>query len=170
MSNEVNTSFVLDMQRKLYRWSSDTPDRVFADLFNLVCDRGTLTEAWQRLARNSGSRTPGTDGVTRRTVEERPGGVARFLDEIHEGLRNGTYQPEPVRQRLIPKPGKPGKFRPLSIPTFTDRLVQMALKLILEPIFETDFYPTSYRFRKGRSTHDALERIQKNLHPTQHGP
>lgn len=170
MSDEMNISFVLNMQRKLYRWSSDDPDKVFADLFNLVCDRRILAEAWRRLARNSGSRTPGTDGMTRRSVEQRPGGAARLLDEIREALRDGTYRPQPVRQRLIPKPGKPGEFRPLGIPTLIDRLVQMALKLILEPIFEADFYPTSYGFRKGRSTHDALERIQKCLHPTVRGP
>jgi len=125
MSDEVNISFVLDMQRKLYRWSSDDPDKVFADLFNLVCDRRILAEAWRRLARNSGSRTPGTDGMTRRSVEQRPGGAARHIDEIREALRDGTYHPEPVRQRLIPKPGKPGEFRPLGIPTLIDRLVQM---------------------------------------------
>lgn len=170
MSDEVNISFVLDMQRKLYRWSNEDPDKVFVDLFNLVCDRRTLNEAWRRLARNSGSRTPGTDGMTRLTVEQRPGGAAAFLEEIREVLRNGTYCPEPVRQRLIPKPGKPGQFRPLGIPTLIDRLVQMALKLILEPIFEADFYPTSYGFRKGRSTHDALERIQRFLHSTKRGP
>ena len=170
MSGEVNISFVLDMQRKLYRWSNEDPDKVFVDLFNLVCDRRTLNEAWRRLARNSGSRTPGTDGMTRHTVERRPGGAAAFLEEIREALRDGTYCPEPVRQRLIPKPGKPGQFRPLGIPTLIDRLVQMALKLILEPIFEADFYPTSYGFRKGRSTHDALVRIQKVLHPTRRGP
>jgi len=170
MSSDVNMSFVLDMQRKLYRWSNDDPDKVFADLFNLVCDRRTLDEAWRRLARNSGSQTPGTDGMTRRVVERQPNGVAGFLDEIREALRNGTYSPQAVRQRLIPKPGKPGKFRPLGIPTLIDRLVQMALKLVLEPIFEADFHPTSYGFRKGRSTHDALERIVKTLHPTKRGP
>jgi RNA-directed DNA polymerase len=170
MSNEVNTSFVLDMQRKLYRWSNGDPERIFADLFNLVCDRRTLDEAWRRLARNSGSRTPGTDGMTRRMVEQRPGGAAMLLDEIREALRSGTYCPQPVRQRLIPKPGKPGKFRPLGIPTLIDRLVQMALKLVLEPVFEADFYPTSYGFRKGRSTHDALVRIVSFLHPTKRGP
>ena len=170
MSGEVNTPFVLDMQRKLYRWSNEDPDKVFADLFNLVCDRRVLAEAWRRLARNSGSRTPGTDGMTRRTVEQRPGGAAEFLDEIREALRNGTYRPQPVRQRLIPKPGKPGKVRPLGIPTLIDRLVQMALKLVLEPIFEADFHPTSYGFRPGRSTHDALERLTRFLHPTKRGP
>lgn len=170
MSDEVNISFVLDMQRKLYRWSNEDPDKVFADLFNLVCDRRTLNEAWRRLARNRGSQTPGTDGMTRRMVEQRPDGAAGFLDEIRGSLRNGTYRPQPVRQRLIPKPGKPGKFRPLGIPTLADRLVQMALKLVLEPIFEADFYPTSYGFRRGRSTHDALARIQRFLHPTKRGP
>lgn len=170
MPGAVNTSFVLDMQRKLYRWSSSDPDKVFADLFNLVCDRRTLNDAWQRLIRNRGSQTPGTDGVTRRAVEERPGGAEVFLKEIHEELRTGTYMPQPVRQRLIPKAGRPGKFRPLGIPTLKDRLVQMALKLILEPIFEADFYPTSYGFRKGRSTHDALAKIQRSLHPTRRGP
>ncbi len=166
----VNTAFVLDMQRKLYRWSDEDTDKVFSDVFNLVCDRRTLAHAWARLARNRGSQTPGTDGVTRRKVEERPGGVAPYLDEIQRELRKGTYRPEPVRQRLIPKAGRPGQFRPLGIPTLKDRLVQMALKLVLEPIFEADFYPVSFGFRRGRSTHDALASVQKCLHPTNHGP
>jgi retron-type reverse transcriptase len=170
MSGTVNTRLVLNMQRKLYRWSHADVDRVFDDLFNLVCDRRTLDVAWQRLSRNRGSRTPGSDGMTRRKIEGRPGGAAGNLDTIREELRRGTYRPEPVRLRLIPKPGKPGQYRPLGIPTLKDRLVQMALKLILEPIFEADFYPTSYGFRRGRSTHDALARIQKILHPTKHGP
>jgi group II intron reverse transcriptase/maturase len=165
----VNTAFVLDMQRKLHRWSVADADKVFADLFNIVCDRRTLSESWRRLTRNRGSRTPGTDGVTRKTVEERPGGAAQFIEGIRDELRGGTYRPEPVRQRLIPKPGKPGKVRPLGIPTLKDRLVQMALKLVLEPIFEADFYPTSYGFRPGRSTHDALAKIQRRLHPSSSG-
>ena len=165
----VNTAFVLNMQRKLYRWSHANSEKWFADLFNLVCDRRTLGHAWQRLARNAGSRTPGTDGMTRRKVEQRPGGIEQFLAEIREELRIGIYKPELVRQRLIPKAGKPGRFRPLGIPTLKDRLVQMALKLVLEPIFEADFYPTSFGFRRGRSTHDALAIVQKHLHPTKHG-
>jgi len=165
----VNTAFVLDMQRKLHRWSVANAEKVFADLFNIVCDRRTLLESWRRLTRNKGSRTPGTDGVTRKTVEERLGGAVRFIEDIRGELRSGTYRPEPVRQRLIPKPGKPGKVRPLGIPTLKDRLVQMALKLVLEPIFEADFYPTSYGFRPGRSTHDALAKIQRRLHPTPSG-
>ena len=169
MPGMVNTSFILDMQRKLYRWSVSDETKVFSDLFNLVCDRRTLTNAWLRLARNRGSRTPGSDGMTRRKIEERPGGVEQFLNEVRQELRTGNYTPEPVRQRLIPKAGKPGQYRPLGIPTLKDRLVQMALKLVLEPIFEADFYPTSYGFRRGRNTHDALAAVVKQLHPTRHG-
>ena len=90
MSGAVNTGSVLDMQRKLYRWSTADPDKAFADLFNLVCDRRTLEAAWQRLAGNRGSQTPGTDGMTRHKVEERPGGAAEFLEDIREQLRCGS--------------------------------------------------------------------------------
>jgi RNA-directed DNA polymerase len=166
----VNTKAILDMQGKLYRWSREDRCKVFADLFNLVCDRRTLEIAWQRLARNQGSNTPGTDSVTRRMIEEQPGGYAQYLGHLREELRGGTYRPQPVRQRLIPKPGKPGQMRPLGIPTLRDRLVQMALKLILEPIFEADFYPTSYGFRPGRCTHDAVARLGRLLHPSSNGP
>lgn len=170
MSGTVNTGFILDMQRKLYRWSAADSGRVFADLFNIVCDRRTLEMAWQRLASNRGSQTPGTDGVTRNKVEKRPGGVDGFLADIRDELRSGTYRPEPVRQRLIPKPGGLGKVRPLGIPTLKDRLVQGALKLLLEPIFEAGFYPTSYGFRRGRSTHDALAAAQHKMQPNAYGP
>ncbi|MCA8927031.1 MAG: group II intron reverse transcriptase/maturase [Alphaproteobacteria bacterium] len=170
MPGMVNTSFILDMQRKLYRWSASDETKVFSDLFNLVCDRRTLNDVWTRLARNAGSRTPGTDGMTRRRIEEQPGGTARFLDEVHDELRTGAYQPEPVRQRLIPKSGRPGQFRPLGIPTLKDRLVQMALKFVLEPIFEADFHPTSFGFRRGRNTHDAMAAGLVQMNPTRHGP
>lgn len=170
MSDTVNTGFILDMQRKLYRWSAADPEKRYADLFNVVCDRRTLAHAWGRLARNRGSNTPGTDGVTRKSVERHPDGVAGFLADIRQDLRQETYRPQPVRQRLIPKPGKPGKFRPLGIPTLKDRLVQMALKLVLEPIFEADFFPISYGFRPGRSTHDALAKVRHRLNPTSAGP
>src|SRR6516165_707704 len=92
-SGSVNTGSFLDMQRKLYRWSRNDPKRVFSDLFNLVCDRRNLFHAWQQLSRNQGSRTPGVDGVTRRKIEERPGGVLEFLEGIRQALRDGTYQP-----------------------------------------------------------------------------
>ena len=150
LSDTVNTGFILDMQRKLYRWSAADPEKRFADLFNIVCDRGTLAHAWQRLARNRGSNTPGTERVTRKAVEGRPDGVAGFLENIRQELRKESTGHN-LSARLIPKPGKPGKFRPLGIPTLRDRLVQMALKLVLEPIFEADFYPTSYGFGPGEA-------------------
>ncbi|MBI5570174.1 MAG: group II intron reverse transcriptase/maturase [Desulfomonile tiedjei] len=165
----VNTRAILDMQRKLYCWSRNDPRKVYTDLFNLVCDRKTLAFAWSRLSRNSGSKTPGIDGVTRHTVLKRKSGVAGFLEGIREELRSGTYRPQPVRQKLIPKPGKPGKFRPLGIPTLKDRLVQMALKIVLEPIFEADFYPNSYGFRRGRCAHDAISMIIKQINVRQTG-
>jgi retron-type reverse transcriptase len=165
-SDPVNIGFILNMQRKLYRWSREAPDRVYKDLFNLVCDRRSLWLAWKQLCRNRGSGTPGIDGLTRCEAEANPDGAMGFIDEVRKQLRNGTYKPQPVRQRLIPKPGKPGKYRPLGIPTLTDRLVQMALKNVLEPIYEADFYPTSYGFRRGRSTMDALTTIQHKLNPT----
>jgi retron-type reverse transcriptase len=167
--NPVNIGFMLNMQRKLYRWSRSQPDRVYKDLFNLVYDRRSLFLAWKQLSRNRGSRTPGIDGLTRSKVQASPGGVMGFIDEVQKRLQEGTYKPQPVRQRLIPKPGKPGKQRPLGIPTLTDRLVQMALKNVLEPIFEADFYPRSYGFRRGRSTMDALTALQHKLNPTHLG-
>lgn len=170
MSDTVNTGFIFDMQRKLYRWSAADPEKRYADLFNVACDRRTLAHAWGRLARNRGSNTPGTDDVTRKSVERHPDGVAGFLADIRQDLRQGTYWPQPVRRRLIPKPGKPGAFRPLGIPTLKDRLVQMALKLALEPIFEANFFPISYGFQPGRSTHDALARVRHRLNPTSVGP
>lgn len=168
-SLSVNTAGILDMQRKLYRWSRSDRSKVFSDLFNLVHDRRTLAMAWKNLCRNRGSRTPGVDGVTRHKVEEGTGGVASFLEQLREEIRTGRYAPRPVRQKLIPKAGKPGQFRPLGIPTLRDRVVQMALKIILEPIFEADFYPTSYGFRRGRSTMDAAAMIQRRLNPTRWG-
>ena len=129
---------VLDHQRKLHRWTVTDPGRRFDDLFNLVCDRATLVVAWDRVARNKGARTAGVDGDTRRSVERR--GVQPFLADLRSALRDGSFRPLPVRERLIPKKG--GKsYRRLGIPALVDRVGQMALKLVLEPIFEADCAP-----------------------------
>jgi RNA-directed DNA polymerase len=126
------------------------------DVFNLVCDRATLVVAWERVASNRGARTAGVDAVTRHAVV-RDDGLLPFLEELRSSLRDGSFTPLPVRQATIPKKG--GKVRYLGIPTLRDRVAQMALKLVLEPIFEVDFYPSSYGYRPGRRAQDAIAEI-----------
>jgi RNA-directed DNA polymerase len=127
---------VLGIQRKLHKSASEDQDRRFSDLHNLVCDPATLMVAWQRVRGNRGSRSAGVDGQTAYEIETRQG-VGRFLSELRAELRAGTFRPLAVKERAIPKRG--GKLRYLGIPTVRDRVVQAALKLVLEPIFEVDF-------------------------------
>lgn len=147
---------VLHVQTKFHKWATTDQTQQFHDLFNLVCDRATLVVAWQRVRTNRGSRTAGVDGITRRDVEQRVG-VERFLDGIRSSVKDGSYRPQPVRERMIPKAG--GKLRRLGIATLRDRVVQMALKLVLEPIFEPDQYRSSYAYRPGRRAQDAVAEI-----------
>lgn len=146
------------MQVKLHRWAVTEPGHRFDDLFNLVYDPGFLAVAWERVAANRGARTAGSDGLTVARITERIG-PAVFLDDLRDQLKTGQYRPQPVRERKIPKPGGSGKVRRLGIPTVTDRVVQAAVKLVLEPIFEADFVPVSYGFRPNRRAHDAIAEI-----------
>ncbi|MCA1705247.1 MAG: group II intron reverse transcriptase/maturase, partial [Actinobacteria bacterium] len=147
---------VLGIQAKLHQWATDDPGRCFDDLFNLVCDPAFMVVAWGRVRGNKGARSAGVDGV-------KPGSIVfgkeRFLTELRDDLKARRFQPMPVRERLIPKPGTT-KRRRLGIPTARDRTVQAALKLVLEPIFEVDFEPCSYGFRPGRRAQDAIEEIR----------
>jgi RNA-directed DNA polymerase len=147
---------VLRIQTKLHQRAADDPERRFDDLFNLVYDPAVLTVAWRRVRSNRGARTAGVDAQTAYgvTVER---GEATFLAELAVALKSRTFRPLPVRERLIPKPG--GKRRRLGIPTVKDRVVQAALKLVLEPIFEAGFRPCSYGFRPRRRVHDAIAEI-----------
>ena len=147
---------VLHFQRKLHDWASDDAERRFHDVWNLVCDPATLLVAWSRVSQNRGSRTAGIDGRTRGYVEQEHG-VQRFLDGLRSELKTGMFRPLPVRERLIPK--RDGRMRRLGIPTLKDRVAQMALKLVLEPIFESGFYPSSYGYRPGRRAQDAIAEI-----------
>jgi RNA-directed DNA polymerase len=149
---------VSEMQVKLHHWAAADPGRRFDDLFNLVHDPATLIVAFNRVATNLGARTAGVDGLTVADVE-RIMGAPSFLDDLRAQLREGTFRPLPVRERTIPKPGGSGKVRKLGIPTVADRVVQAALKLVLEPIFEADFEPVSYGFRPKRRAHDAIAEI-----------
>jgi RNA-directed DNA polymerase len=149
---------VLGIQRKLHKWSTDDQDRRFDDLHNLVCDPATLTVAWLRVRANRGSRSAGVDGKTAFHIEQVLG-VERFLEGLREELRSGSFRPLPVKERLIPKRGGTKRFRRLGVPALRDRVVQAALKLVLEPIFEADFQPCSYGFRPGRRCQDAIAEI-----------
>ena len=151
-------SRVAGMQAKLHRWAVADPGRRFDDLFNFVHDPATLKVAFDRVATNQGANTPGPDGITAAWVEEHVG-VPGFLDDLRAALKDGSFRPLPVRERKIPKPGGSGKLRKLGIPCIADRVVQAALKLVLEPIFEADFEPCSYGFRPRRRAQDAIAEI-----------
>ncbi|MEV6512924.1 group II intron reverse transcriptase/maturase [Streptomyces sp. NPDC051642] len=149
---------VSEMQAKLHRWAVADPGRRFDDLFNFVHDPATLQVAFDRVAGNRGANTPGVDGLRADDVEERIG-VPGFVNDLCAQLKQGTFRPLPVRERMIPKPGGSGKVRRLGIPVIADRVVQAALKLVLEPIFEADFKPVSYGFRPKRRAQDAIAEI-----------
>ena len=163
--NQADKAWLLDVQRKLYRWSKETPEGAYGDVWNWVIDPRNLRCAWWTIARNKGRRTPGVDGLTVASIVAGDGGVPLYLEELREALRNGSYRPSPARRKWIPKPGRPGKFRSLGIPTVTDRVVQCAVKNILEPIFEARFWQVSYGFRPGRGCQGALEHIRRTIRP-----
>ena len=147
---------VLGMQAKLHRWSNGDATARFDDLFNLVVDPAFLVMAWERVAHNAGARSAGVDGLTARAIEAES--VPDFLAGLREQVKSGQFAPSPVREKLIPK--SPGSYRRLGIPTIADRVVQACLVLVLEPIFEADFHPSSYGFRPRRRAWDAIAEIQ----------
>ncbi|MDE1675087.1 group II intron reverse transcriptase/maturase [Nocardia gipuzkoensis] len=153
---------VREIQAKLHKWATVDPDRQFCDLFNLVADPAFLAAAWMRVRGNRGAKTAGVDSQTAYYIEQEIG-VSQFLAEIGQDLKSGKFAPLPVRQRMIPKAA--GKLRRLGIPTVRDRVVQAALKLVLEPIFEADFRPCSYGFRPKRRAQDAIAEIHLFTQP-----
>ena len=146
---------VRQLQRRLWVAAKRAPGRRFHALYDRIYRSDVLWEAWEQVRRNRGS--AGLDAQSIADVEE--SGVERFLEAIAAELRAGEYVPLAVMRHYIPKDG--GKWRPLGIPTVRDRVVQMAAKLVLEPIFEADFLPCSYGFRPERGTLMALETLRK---------
>ncbi len=143
------------MQAKLHLWATQDPGRVFNDLHNLVYDPAFLVHSWERVRGNKGGRTAGVDGVI---PIDLPRDGIKFLAGLRLELKERTFRPRPVRERLIPKPGTTKKRR-LGIPTTADRVVQAALKLVLEPIFEADFQPVSHGFRPKHRAQDAIAEV-----------
>lgn len=145
---------VRELQRRLFIAAKQSPTRRFHALFDRIARGDVLAEAWRRVRKNRGA--AGVDRVTLAEIEAR--GVAEFLREIRIDLLGGRYRPKPVRRRYIPKPD--GRRRPIGIPTVRDRVVQMATKIVIEPLFEADFVSCSYGFRPKRNATQALEAIR----------
>lgn len=142
VASAVDRQWLQNEQWKLYQRSWTESSYVFRKLWGLVTDPRNLRCAFARVARNRGRQTAGVDGVTVRRVVA--SGTERFLADLRVELRTRAFRPSPVRRVMIPKSGKPGEYRPLGIPTVADRVVQAAMKNIMEPVFEADFYPHSY--------------------------
>ena len=154
------------MPPKLVAWRQKLSEKAkqekkfrFYSLYNLVFHADTLRWAWTLVRRNKGA--PGVDGVTFEQIEQREGGVDRFLGELEQELKEKTYKAQFVRRVYIEKEN--GKLRPLGIPVIRDRVVQMAVKLVIEPIFEADFHDCSYGYRPRRSAQDAIRAIKEHL-------
>lgn len=141
------------LQHTLYRTAKAGPGRRFHALWDKVLRRDVLWRGWVAVRANNGA--PGIDKTTVGRVEEY--GVLRLLGELAAELAEGRYRPMPARGVMIPKPGRPDEYRPLAISAVRDRIVQAALKIVLEPVFEADFLPCSFGFRPRRSAHDALQ-------------
>src|SRR5947207_15185715 len=143
------------LQRKLYQKAKEEPSYRYYLLYDKMYREDILAHAYALARSNQGA--PGVDGQSFLGIESQ--GLEEWLTGIRQELRNKTYQPQPVRRVMIPKPG--GGERPLGIPTIRDRVVQTAAKIVLEPIFEADLEPSAYGYRPKRSAQDAIRKVHK---------
>src|ERR1700689_302617 len=150
-------SKIRELQIKLYRKAKNEPGYRFYMLYDKIYREDILLHAYERARANKGA--PGVDGQTFEQIES--AGVAEGLTGIREGFRSKPYRPQPVRRVMIPKPG--GGESPLGIPTIRDRVIQNAVKLLIEPVFEADFEPNAYGYRPKRRAHDAIREVRKLL-------
>lgn len=146
------------MQSKLATWSTENKERKFDRLLRLITDRSWLSEAARITLASSGARTPGVDGIDKRMMQEK---LHEELEIIRHQLLSSSYCPLPARRVYIPKAN--GKLRPLGIPCLRDRIVQRAMLMVMEPIWESDFHPVSYGFRPARSVHHAIRTVKIQL-------
>lgn len=149
---------IREMQNKLATWSSADKERKFDRLLRIIADRAWLQEAARVTLSSQGARTPGIDGIDKATLEQM---LQAELERIRAELLAGTYQPLPAKRVYIPKAN--GKQRPLGIPTLRDRIVQRAMLMVMDPIWESDFHRLSYGFRPERSVHHAIRTAKFQL-------
>lgn len=149
---------ISEMQSKLATWSSEDSGRKFDRLLRMIADRSWLQEAARMTLASKGAKTPGIDGIDKQAMEQ---DIQYQLDTIRAELLSGGYQPQPARRVYIPKAN--GKKRPLGIPTLRDRIVQRAMLMAMEPIWESDFHRLSYGFRPERSVHHAIRTVKLQL-------
>ncbi len=157
-TRSASEDWVRAFQRKLYCAAKRNSKRRFGILYDKVVREDVLYEAWRRVAANNGS--SGVDGQSIRSIREEYG-EGRFLEDIRKELIEQRYRPSLIRRTYIPKPD--GRQRPLGIPIVKDRVIQMAVKLVIEPLFEADFLPCSYGFRPRRSNQQAAEEVHKHV-------
>lgn len=143
------------MQRKLATWADSDKTKRFDRLMRLISHIDWLREAARITLSAKGANTPGVDGISKVQLEQ---SLDNYLLTIRSELLSGSYQPQPARRVYIPK--AKGKQRPLGIPTLRDRIVQRAMLMVMEPIWESDFHPLSYGFRPERSVHHAIRTVK----------
>jgi retron-type reverse transcriptase len=146
------------MQRKLSQRATEEPEHTFNNLYNLLCNEVWLRVAHHKVNSNQGRETAGIDGMSMSNFK---GDLEGNLAQLRQRLKAKTFEPQPVRRVYIPKAN--GKQRPLGIPGIRDRIVQAALRMIMEPIWEADFSQRSYGFRPNRSTYDAISYLSNRL-------